>query len=224
MINVKTIENTVLVEKPCDGRDGVNFALKVTSCTNTSVVCQESFRNPGDGNPRICQGSGNNLIFFLIPILFFFDPGLWGNCCISCSIVAEYFFLIPILIFFFDPQFNFFWSLLIFFWSPTHYLQGFSTIPGGSPVSVSFPIEEYALEALLAAAQCLSGKPETFRCPIEPVFWWRGVVWGWQRCPPRTCDMTLWYVLCLDSVEMDKYYSWFSVELPDVVLLACILP
>ena len=37
--------------------------------------------------------------------------------------------------------------------------------------SVSFPIEEYALEALLAAAQCLSGKSEKFRCPIEPVFW-----------------------------------------------------
>jgi len=27
---------------------------------------------------------------------------------------------------------------------------------------------EYALEALLAAAQCLSGKSDTFRCPIEP--------------------------------------------------------
>ena len=70
MINVKTIENTVMAEKPCDGRDGANFALKVTSCTNTSVVCQESFRNPGDGNPRICQDSGNRHIFF-IPILFF---------------------------------------------------------------------------------------------------------------------------------------------------------
>ena len=76
MINVKTIENTVMVEKPCDGRDGANFALKVTSCTNTSVVCQESFRNPGDGNPRICQDSGNHHILFLIPILCFFDPEL----------------------------------------------------------------------------------------------------------------------------------------------------
>ena len=65
-----------MVEKPCDGRNGANFALKVTSCTNTFVVCQESFRNPGDGSPRICQDSGNHHIFFLIPILFFFDPEL----------------------------------------------------------------------------------------------------------------------------------------------------
>ena len=75
MINVKTIENTVMVEKPCDGRDGANFVLKVPSCTNTSVVCQESFRNPGDGNPRICQDSGNHHIVF-DPYFIFFDPEL----------------------------------------------------------------------------------------------------------------------------------------------------
>ncbi len=75
MINVKTIENTVMVEKPCDGRDGANFVLKVTSCTNTSVVCQESFRNPGAGNPRICLDSGNHHIFF-DPYFIFFDPEL----------------------------------------------------------------------------------------------------------------------------------------------------
>ena len=82
MINVKTIENTVMVEKPCDGRDGANFALKVTSCTNTSVVCQESFRNPGDGNPRICQDSGNQEItrFFFDPyFIFLILSSLWLN-------------------------------------------------------------------------------------------------------------------------------------------------
>ena len=31
MINVKTIENTVMVEYPCDGRDGANFALNSPS-------------------------------------------------------------------------------------------------------------------------------------------------------------------------------------------------
>ena len=71
MINVKTIENTVMVEKPCDGRDGANFALKVTSCTNTSVVCQESFRNPGDMGIREFVKTVEITIFFLIPILFF---------------------------------------------------------------------------------------------------------------------------------------------------------
>ena len=88
-----------MVEKPCDGRDGAEFALKVTSCANTSVVCQESFRNPGDGNPRNCQASGNHHIFLLIRI-YFFDPEPRGNCCISCSIVAESYFFITILIFF----------------------------------------------------------------------------------------------------------------------------
>ena len=72
-------------------------------------MCQESFRNPGDGNPRICQDSGNHLFFD--PYFIFFDPEPWRNCCISCSIVSEYFFwslflffLIPNLIFFLIPH------------------------------------------------------------------------------------------------------------------------
>ena len=101
--------------KTCDGRDGANFALKVTSCTHTSVVCQESFRNPGDGNPRICQDSGNHHIFFFDPYFFFilsseeiaaFLAALWLNI-----------FLIPILFFFWSPIY-FFFDPYYFFFNP----------------------------------------------------------------------------------------------------------
>ena len=34
------------------------LSWKVSSCTSTSGVCQDSFRNPGAGKSRICQNNG----------------------------------------------------------------------------------------------------------------------------------------------------------------------
>ena len=35
------------------------LSSKVSSCTSTSGVSQDSFRNPGAGKPRICQDNGS---------------------------------------------------------------------------------------------------------------------------------------------------------------------
>ena len=71
MTNVKTIENTVMVKKLCDGRDGANFALKVTSCTIPLWCVKKAFVTQGMGIREFVK-TVEITIFFLIPILFFF--------------------------------------------------------------------------------------------------------------------------------------------------------
>ena len=79
---------------------------------------KKAFVTQGMGVREFVKTVEITIFFFWSLFYFFFDPELWGNCCISCSIVAEYFFFDPYFNFFLIPNLFIFWSLLIFFLIP----------------------------------------------------------------------------------------------------------